>query len=113
DPLSRATLRVRNTVMLGRELRVAGLVFNPATYPSARKTLLSGSSQFSHADADPIGQRRAYLDSMPMRATKAVMGQSVWNKVCTHPKVVSAALGNSGQHGVASRQRVAELLELD
>jgi len=114
DPLSKATERVTDLVLLGREKRVADLLFGAANYASSNKTTLSGTAQFSDVvNSDPIKQLTDFLDTMVIRANKMVIGRIPWTWLARHPKVVKAANGNSGDSGIATRQRVAELLELD
>jgi len=112
DPLARATMRCSNLVKLAREVRVANLVFNAATYASTNKDTLSGTSQFSHTSSDPIVQLKEYLDGMKMRPTKMIIGRRPWTKMSTHAKVVKASNGNAGDAGVANRRVVADLLEI-
>src|SRR5690606_30528192 len=71
-----------------------------------------GANQFSNAAANPIKYINDALDACLIRPNVLVMGAEVWNKLSMHEKVVSAALGNSGQYGRATRERVAELLEV-
>jgi hypothetical protein len=113
DPLARATVSVTDLVLLDREKRVAELVFNAASYDDKHKATLSGAAQFSNSESDPIKYVLEKLDSCIMRPNIMVMGRAVWTKLRTHPKIVKAAHGNSGDSGVAARQAVADLLELD
>lgn len=112
DPVDRATMRISDWIATGREVRTANLVFNAASH--ANKITLAGPSQFSDfANSDPLGVLLAGLDSCLVRPNVGVLGNAAWTKLRQHPKVVKAVLGNAGDSGVASRQAVAELLELD
>ena len=96
---------------LAREIRVANFVQNTAHYGSS--LTLSGSSRFSDATSNPL---EVLLDrlSIPLaRPNLVVMGATVWKQLSLHPKLVSAALGNSGQNGVITKKKLAELLEVD
>ncbi len=118
DPLGVAAERTALLVELAREQRVASLYFNPATYAASLRATLSGSSQWSHADSDPVTAILEAFDAMLVRPNVAVFGQQVWTKLRTHPKVVAAAFNKGGQNaseaarGIATRQAIAELLEL-
>lgn len=103
-----------NLIELDREIRVASMVFSAANYATANKTTLSGTSQWSaFATSDPIGGLMGALDACVMRPNIMVIGNAVWTKLRQHPLVVKAVLGNSGDSGVASREAVAGLLEID
>lgn len=112
NPRDRATERATNIVLLDREIRVAALCFAAASYGAAQKTQLSGTTQWSHADSDPIKAILTGLNAALIRPNRLVMGQETWSAFSVHAKVVSACLGNAGQYGVATRERVAELLGL-
>jgi len=114
DPLGQAVEGIMRLVELDREVRTANLVFNANSYGANNKVTLSGTDQFSDfANSDPIGMIMDALDSMIMRGNIAVIGRPVWSMLCRHPKIVKAVLGNSGDSGVARREDVAALLELD
>lgn len=113
NPLARAAQGVMDLVLLGREQRVANLVFSAGTYPAANKETLSGTSQWSHADSDPIEDIVSAQDGLVMRANVLVLGRPVWTALSTNPKILKAINRNSGDSGIATRQAVADLFELD
>ena len=113
DPRAMSTEYIMNLLALDREVRVAGLVFNPATYPTANKMTLSGTSQFSDDDSDPVGVISDALDSCVVRPNTMVIGRPAFSKLARHPKIVSACLRNPGESGIARRQDIADLFELD
>ncbi len=105
---------VTDLVALAREVRTANLIFNVDNYASSNTLTLSGTSKFSdYVNSDPIAVLTEALDTPLIRPNTMTIGRSAWTKLATHPKVVKAAQGNSGDSGVAARARVAELLELD
>lgn len=117
DPQARSTELLTDLVQLDRELRVANVVNNPNTYPTANKTTLSGSSQWSdYTNSDPVTAILTTMDSMLIRPNKLVLGRAVYTKLRMHPKIVSAVFalgGNAATGGIVSRQAIADLLELD
>lgn len=113
DPLGQATEGLTDLIALDREVRVAGLVFDPAQYPVGNKTALVGANQWSDTTSDPLTSILDYLSTPLMRPNIAVMSQAVWNALRVHPKIVSAVLGNSGQSGIVGRTAVAQLFELE
>ncbi|AFY60357.1 hypothetical protein [Synechococcus sp. PCC 6312] len=112
DPQSYSTEMLTELIQIDREKRVADLVFNLNTYPSAQRQTLAGSSQFSHPDSKPIDVMLNALDEMVMRANTAVFGQNTWTKFRRNPAVVSAINGKNSSESV-TRQQVAEFLEVD
>lgn len=113
DPRGRAVEGITNLIELDREVRTAGLVFNADTYPAGHKETLSGADQFSDAASTPLAVISAALDKVIMRPNIMVIGQPAWTILRQHPEIVKAAHGNSGDKGMASRQAVAELFELE
>lgn len=114
DPESQATEGLTDLILLDREVRAAGLVFNAANYLAANKVTLSGTSQWSdYTNSDPIADTMAALDGPVVRPNTLVYGQASWSKLARHPKVVKAVNGNAGDSGIARRAQVAELFEVD
>mgnify|MGYP002634540943 CR=1 FL=1 len=114
DPVDHSTEMVTDYILLDREKRVATLVFGAANYGASNKITLSGTSQFSDfVNSDPLGVILTGLDACLLRPNQATFGQEVWTKFSQHPAIVKAVNGTSGDSGIARRQAVAELLELD
>lgn len=113
DPLGNEVMLIQELIALAREARVAGVVFNPATYAAGLKTTLVGNSQFSSVDSDPITEINAKLDIPLMRPNQLVFGQAGWTKFRSHPVIVEAVLGTGAKKGVVKREAVAELFEVD
>jgi len=113
DPEAHQAESVRDLILLDREKRVADLVFATSSYAATNRKALEGTAQFSHASSDPLKTVLEALDVPIMRPNIMVFGQSVWTKFRQHAKIVKATHGNSGDAGVAARQAVAELLEVD
>lgn len=114
DPLGRATEGLTELIALDREKRVADLIFATGTYAAANRLALSGSDQFSDfIGSDPIAVIMDALDAMVMRGNIAVIGRPAFSILQRHPKIVKAANRNSGDSGIATRQAIAELFELD
>jgi hypothetical protein len=108
-------------VALGREKRVADLLFNLNTYPAANRATLSGTSQWSDfANSDPYTAIMNAMDGMLMRPNTLVMGRQVWSRLRVHPKITAAlapsAIGNTPTANAlgspATTQAVAQLLEV-
>jgi hypothetical protein len=109
-------------VALDREKRTADLVFGSNTYPSANRTTLSGTSQWSdYTNSDPYTAIQAALDGMLMRPNIGVIGRLAWSRLRVHPKITAALApssnGNSATANAAgapaTTRAVADLLELD
>lgn len=115
DPLAAATERTALLVQLAREQRASTLMFTLGTYAAALRDTLAGATQWSHVDSDPVKAILTMFDAMLVRPNVAVFGQQTWTALRQHPKVVAAVKGSAAEKasGVAARQAVAELLELE
>lgn len=121
DPEARSTTLLTDLVALDRENRVANGasgVFVLGTYPAANRATLSGTGQWSDfTNSDPLSVILAALDGCLIRPNIAVLGQAVWTKLRTHPKITAAVYAGGGNASVAgtavARQAVADLLELE
>lgn len=113
DPRAFAAQKLIDLVLLDREVRVAGKVFNANTYGADNKEVLAGTSQWSHVDSTPIKQIAEAADSMIMRPNYAVMGRGVWTALRTNPSVLRALTPSGAADGYANKRAVADLLELD
>lgn len=116
DPLGQASANTTRLVMLDREVRVAGIVFNASNYGASNKATLSGTSQWSdYTNSNPLDAMLQAFDSMLMRPNKLVLGQAVWTKLRQHPRIVEAVKGTGAglsAQGTVTRQQVADLLEI-
>ncbi len=113
DPKAFAAQSLMNLVLLDREKRVADKVTNLATYPTGNKTTLSGTTQWSHADGNPIGDIENAMDGMIQRPNIAVMGRGCWTKLRQNPKIIASLSASGTDKGLASKRAVADLFELD
>lgn len=112
DPLGTATAYLTGLVNLGRERRVANLVFNPASYAAPNILTLSGASQWSDPSSDPVDGIGDALDTPIIRPNIAIFGQRTWSKLRRNPKIVNAIKGGTTTAGMVSRAEFAELFEL-
>lgn len=114
DPRDLQTMALTQAIAMGREQRVANLVFNTGSYAAGLSTTLSGTGQYSdYVNSDPVVGINAQLDLPLMRPNKLIFGQQSWTTVRSHPRIVQATKGTAQTGGVASRQQVAELFEVD
>jgi hypothetical protein len=119
NPKRIATIGTTGLIVLDRERRVANAVTSLATYAAANKTTLSGTSQWSdYVNSNPVNAIMTALDALVMRPNKLVMGRAVWTQLRQHPKVLAGVFSTGGNvaangGGIASKQAVADLLELD
>ena len=110
DPLGTATGFLSNLVDLGREQRVANLVFNAANHTNT--STLSGTSQWSDGTSDPVAAISDALDTPIMRPNIAVLGQTTWTKLRRNVKIVQAIKGTAQGSGQVSRQEFCDFFEL-
>jgi hypothetical protein len=122
DPIGRAVEGIAELVALDRERRTANIVTALATYPTANRTTLTGTGQWSDfANSDPYTAMMTAFDGMLMRPNTLVMGRRVYSRLRVHPRITAAlapsANGNSATTSAAGRpataQALAELLEVD
>ncbi|GAB6039312.1 hypothetical protein JCM15519_38710 [Fundidesulfovibrio butyratiphilus] len=114
DLRAKAVEGLSDLIALDREVRVASLVFALNTYPAANRTTLSGTSQFSDfTNSDPLATIMTALDTPVVRPNVMVIGRPAFSVLARHPKIVGAALGNSGTSGVAKREDIARIFELE
>lgn len=112
DPEARATTGLSDIKVLAREIRVAGKVFDAASYDPTLRVALAGSSMFSDPDSDPIGVINAGFDACLVRPNKMVFGQGGWSVFRRHPKIVKACRNSYSGEGMVSREEVASLFEV-
>lgn len=113
SPMAKSTSLLAGLVMLDREIRVANLVFNTATYLAAQRTTLSGTSQWSDfTNSNPVDAILSALDVPVFRPNMLVLGQAVWTKLRQHPRMVQAIGNSAATSGSVTRQQVADLLEV-
>ena len=113
DHKGQSTAFMTNLLMLGREIRAAALVFNPASYAPQNQVTLSGTSQWTdQVNSDPVGAISDALDAPIYRPNIAIFGQPAWSKLRRHPKLVQACKGTAQAAGLVSRAEFAELFEL-
>ncbi|WP_220814091.1 major capsid protein [Pseudomonas paralcaligenes] len=113
DPIGHAAERTLDLILLDREARVSSAVFNNSSYAAGNKTTLSGTSQWSHPDSDPVVAITDALDSMVMRPNISVLGRRTATNLRRHPKVVKAYNGTAGDEGMVPMGFLQDLLELE
>ena len=115
DPLDRSTMLLTDLLMVDREQRCATLAFNKDTYPAGSKVTLAGNDQWSadHANSDPIADILGAIEGMIVPPTHLLLGSIVWRHLRAHKAIVKAINRTEGDSGIASRQAVADLFELE
>jgi len=113
NPMVVSTMFLEGLIQLDREVRVAGRVFNAATYPAANQATLSGSNQWSdYANSNPLSAILAALDIPLLRPNIAIFGQAAWTGLRQHPKIVQAVYGTAQTGGVVTNEALAAVLEV-
>lgn len=114
SPMMKSTSLLTGLIQLDREVRVANLVFNAATYPAGNQVTLSGTSQWSDfTNSNPLDAILTALDVPIFRPNKLVFGQAVWTKLRQHPRVVQAVYGTAQTGGVVTREQAAAVFEVN
>lgn len=113
SPMAKSVSLLTGLIQLDREVRVASLVFNTASYLAALRATLSGTSQWSdYTNSNPLSAILTALDLPLVRPNKLVIGQAAWTVLRQHPKVVQAIYGTAQGAGTVGREALANLLEL-
>ena len=80
-----ATNVVTQGLLLKLETQCAALAQDPTKYPATNKSALSGTSQFTHKDSDPVGviddAKDAISRQIGQDPNTLVMGQEVWESL--------------------------------
>jgi len=114
DPVGRGVEGITDLILLDREVRTAGIVFNADTYGASNKTTLSGTSQFSDfTNSDPIATIYTALDGCIMRPNVMTIGRPAFSVLCRHPKLCKAIFGNNTDTGIVTASQIAQLFELE
>ena len=108
---------INEWLRLGREVRVAKLIFNGGTYPDGNKKDLSAATQWGADGDNPIDDVQTAVERCFMRANKLVFGHEAWIKFRALPEVLDAVKSSSRMQdnpgGLATRMEIAELFEVD
>lgn len=82
----------QDVIALGREKYCAALALDEANYDESNKVTLSGTSQFSNANSDPIAVIksgvRAIKRSTGRKPNVCAISGDVWEVLSEHPKVL-------------------------
>jgi hypothetical protein len=115
NPVNIAVEGIAELLTLSREKRAADLVFSADTYGASNKVQLSGNHQWSvvHADSNPIPDINTGLDACVLRPNVMVIGAAAWVGLRTNAYIMKAINRTSGDSGMAKREEIAELFELD
>lgn len=114
DPVMVAAEGLTHLVNLGREMRTAAVVQDPANFDAARTLALAPGSRFSDAATDVFGVLEDGMNAPLLhRANTIIMGKSVWSVTKRHPKLIKAVKGGLTEDGAITRQQFADLLEID
>lgn len=114
NPGARAVELATNIIELDREKRCADILFTAGSYATANKTTVTGDDQWDDATgtSKPLTQMLDAIASLPVEVVKIVMGTKPWNVLARHPQVIAAAYGTVNPGLQATRERVAQLLEV-
>lgn len=113
DVQGKSTEFLTNLIELDREVRVAELMQSNDSYASNNISVLDSTTQFNQANSDPIALIGDILDSAIMRPTIMTIGRKGYSALARNPNILKAVHGNSGDKGIATRQAIADLFELE
>lgn len=116
DPMAQATVRGTNYVRMQREARVRDLVAADASYPADNIQTLASASVRWNGTGDARSQILSAAESMLVPPNILVCNSEVWLALRQNPSIVESIHhtgAGADAEGAASRQAVAELLDLD
>jgi len=115
DPLGEATEGLTDLILLNREIRLATQVMSAASYASGHSVTLSTAADkwSTPTTSHPIADITTGLDTGLVRQNVMVIGRKGWNALAQHADIVKAINRTGGDSGIATRQEVAALFELD
>lgn len=113
DPRTHHVEETTNLLLLDREIRTSNLVFNADSYSNDNKSMLSGSSQWSHESSKPLHVITDMLDDVIMRPNIAVFGRRTATHLRRNRSVVRAYNGTMGDDGMVPLAWLADFLELE
>jgi hypothetical protein len=88
QPLREATRIVTNALALGRETRVAAVVFGTANY-GTNTTALAGADRWDTVTGDPVDDLHVAIEAPLARPNVMVVGAEAWIKLINNPQVVA------------------------
>lgn len=111
---------VTDADMIAHELRVATVVTTAASYVSANKTTLTGTSQWSDlANSDPFDDvetaKQAVISGDAVRANSMIISQNTFSKLKLHPDILSRLQAQNLASGLedVNIAKIGELFGLD
>lgn len=102
-----------NQVLLGREMRVAGIVQDTSNYGANLSHTYESSEGIGADGFNIVEVILEYLEKPLARPNIIGMNAFVWSKLRTDPNVLRSIYPNSNGAGVATREQVKDLFELD
>lgn len=92
DMSSMSVRKVQNIIFLAHERRCATLATTAGSYAAENKATLSGATQWSHADSDPVGAVEAAKDAVRakigVRPNTMVIGAAVFKSLKTNKAII-------------------------
>ncbi len=102
-----------NQVLLGREMRVAGIVQNTSNYGDSLTHTYEAAEGIGASGFDIVAVLLEWLDKPLARPNIIGMGYNVYTKLRTDPNVLKALYPSSNGSGVATKQQLCDLFEVN
>jgi len=113
NPRTHAAESLTDLVLLNREIRVATMYNKAANFGSTESLAAAGKKRFDDPTLDILPFFLDMLDAPLMRPNAMTLSQSVATKLRTHPKLLKAFNGTSGDQGLVPWSYIKEVLELE
>lgn len=113
NPRSHAAESLTDLVLLNREIRVANLYNSAANFGTTQSLTPGGFKYLDDPTLDILPFFLDMLNAPLMRPNAMALSQAVATKLRTHPKLLKAFNGTSGDQGLVPWSYIKEVLELD
>ena len=110
-----ATRVVTDGILLRHEKMCADLAQNAASYPTGNKVTLSGTSQFTHADSDPIttieNAKEAIRGKIGQRPNTMLIGALSYKALKNHAKLIERI--KYSMKGILTIELMKEIFDIE
>lgn len=113
NPRTHAAESITDLVLLGREVRVAELFNTASNFGKSESLSAAGFKFLDDPELDILPFLLELLDEPLMRPNAMNLSQAVATKIRTHPNIVKAFNGSSGDKGLVPWSWILEQLELE
>lgn len=115
SPMEISTMMTTDLILLSREVRMANLIFNAASYGASNQIDLNaqGNKKFTDKTSTPLDLILESLDKCIVRPNTLTIGRVAFSALRAHPQIVQAYFKTAQSGGIVPAQAIADLFELE